>query len=255
MMFFPEVFLRVRESVFSMEIIKSAPNFINIEPQFIIQRLVKLILGNRSCQKCRGSHMELEFTDEGIIFEKVLNPLDEFTLDFTKVLQEVGVEYCIISGYVAILFGRSRASEDVDIFIEHLEKVRFRELWERLKENFECIITSYPDDAYDTYLSEGLAVRFSRKGKFIPNIEVKFPWDPINRWTLENRQQVTVNDHIIHISPMEVQIPYKLKLGSDKDIEDAIHLYSIFRDELNTELFLKFLHRLGQEDTFRRYLD
>ena len=199
--------------------------------------------------------MELEFTDEGIIFEKVLNPLDEFTLDFTKVLQESGIEYCIISGSVAILFGRSRASEDVDIFIEQIEREKFLRLWERLMEKFECIITSDPDDAYDTYLSEGLAVRFSRKGKFIPNIEAKFPKNEIDRWSLENRQQVTVNDHIIHVSPMEVQIPYKLKLGSEKDIEDAIHLYSIFRDELNTELFLKFLHQLGQEDTFRRYLN
>ena len=64
-----------------------------------------------------------------------------------------------------------------------------------------------------------------------------------------------MGDRHIFISPMEVQIPYKLKLGSEKDIEDAVHLYSIFRDHLDRDQFMSFLQNLDQLDAFRRYLD
>jgi len=50
----------------------------------------------------------------------------------------------LISGYVAILFGRSRASEDIDIFIEKLSYDRFLELWKALDEKFECLNTTKP---------------------------------------------------------------------------------------------------------------
>ncbi|MCK4615214.1 MAG: hypothetical protein KAU14_10460 [Thermoplasmata archaeon] len=199
--------------------------------------------------------MELEFTEKGIVFNKELNPLDEFVLYFTRLLDEQGIGYCIVSGYVAILFGRSRTSEDIDLFIERIDPKRFKELWNRLIRDFECLITSDPNDAYDTYLDNSQTIRFSRKGQFIPNIEIKFPKTSLDRWTLENRLRVIVNNRSLHVSPMEVQIPYKLKLGSEKDIEDAIYLYSIFKDKLNLEALSVFLESLGQKETFRRYLD
>lgn len=43
--------------------------------------------------------MELEYTSEGIIFNKELNELDEFVLKFTSILDEQGIRYCLISGY------------------------------------------------------------------------------------------------------------------------------------------------------------
>ena len=38
--------------------------------------------------------MEMEFTDEAIIFEKELNQLDMFALDFTLILDAQGIRYC-----------------------------------------------------------------------------------------------------------------------------------------------------------------
>jgi hypothetical protein len=56
--------------------------------------------------------MEIEFKDDQIIFDRELSLLDSFVLSFTEHLQTNNIKYVIISGYVAILFGRSRMSED-----------------------------------------------------------------------------------------------------------------------------------------------
>ena len=60
--------------------------------------------------------MEFSFTKKKIILNnKVVNRLDEFVLTFTSVLDRMKINYVIVSGYVAIVFGRSRATEDIDI--------------------------------------------------------------------------------------------------------------------------------------------
>jgi len=47
-----------------------------------------------------------------IKLDKPINELDKFVLHFIKILEK-HVDYVIISGYVAIPLGRSRATEDV----------------------------------------------------------------------------------------------------------------------------------------------
>jgi len=60
--------------------------------------------------------VEFSFTKKKIILNnKVVNRLDEFVLTFTSVLDRMKINYVIVSGYVAIVFGRSRATEDIDI--------------------------------------------------------------------------------------------------------------------------------------------
>jgi hypothetical protein len=83
-------------------------------------------------------------------------------------------------------------------------------------------------------------------------MEMKFPSNKIDTWTLEKRKQLFINEDHLWISPMEIQIPFKLWLGSDKDIEDAVHLHSIFRDHLEKEPLDQLLEELNQADKYRR---
>src|SRR3989338_4413327 len=168
--------------------------------------------------------MNISFTSESIGLQKELNSLDSFTLDFIAALDKLSLRYVIVSGYVAILFGRSRASEDIDIILEKMDRQKFHTLWNSLKDGFECIITSSEDEAYTNYLQSGLALRFARKGSFIPNIEVKFPKDSLAHLSLQVRKKVLLNGSPLYIGPLEVQIPYKLYVGSDKNIENARYL-------------------------------
>ena len=64
-----------------------------------------------------------------IILDKVLNNLDKFASDFFKIAVKY-TDCVIISGYVSILLGRSRATEDVDIFIKKISKETFYQFFE-----------------------------------------------------------------------------------------------------------------------------
>jgi len=66
--------------------------------------------------------MELKYISGGIVIEnKVFTALDEFVLDFMKLLEEYA-DYVIVSGYVVILFGRARGTEDIDTIIRYMDK-------------------------------------------------------------------------------------------------------------------------------------
>ena len=198
--------------------------------------------------------MELPDIPGGYFLEKEENSLDRLVLDYVSVLDGTGVKYVVVSGYVAILFGRSRSSEDVDLIIEKIDKKKFCTLWDALSGRFECVNVPDPDDAYAEYLLNGCAIRFSYKGKYVPNIEVKFPKNVLDRWVLDDPLKVLLNKKTLYVSPPEVQIPYKLFLGSEKDIEDARHLYRIFKDRMDINLWNKVQSELKTEKLSEKYL-
>ncbi len=198
--------------------------------------------------------MEVDFSRRRITMRKVLNSLDRFVKEFTSLLNEAGIKYVIVSGYVPILFGRSRTSEDVDVIAEKVGLSVFKKLWEKTSGTFECINEDNPEDAYRRHLLMGNAIRFARKGTFIPNIELKFPKNELDEWALEKRKETSVNSGIIFISPLELQIPFKLFLGSEKDIEDARYLYRIFKDNLKLPLLREFTRKLEVDELFNKYL-
>jgi len=203
----------------------------------------------------RNEIMDIKVLKSRIEFEKELNALDKFVIDFTSILNKLNIKYVIVSGYVSILFGRSRTSEDIDFIVEKIDFGQFRELWKNVYTEFECIIENNTKDAYEQYLLTGHAIRFSKKGRFVPNVEMKFPKIDLDFWVLEERREVLLNNYKLFISPLELQIPFKLFLGSEKDIEDARHLYSIFKDKIDLKLLQEFNRKLKIEKLFNRYLE
>jgi RecA-family ATPase len=76
--------------------------------------------------KDKVNNMELEIEGKYIILRnKVVSKLDLFVIDFIKILEKY-TDYVIVSGYVSILFGRSRGTEDIDIFIEKIDFKKFK---------------------------------------------------------------------------------------------------------------------------------
>lgn len=130
----------------------------------------------------------------------------------------------------------------------------FKRLWGNICKNHECINTNNANEAYNKYLLNDNAVRFARKGEFIPNMEVKFVKTELDRWTLTERKEVIMNNHKLFVSPLELQIPFKLFLGSEKDIEDAKYLYNLFKGYLNNKLLLEFNRKLKIERLFNKYI-
>jgi len=95
------------------------------------------------------------------------------------------------------------------------------------------------------YLQNGLAIRIAKKDMIIPNIEFKCAKEQLDFETLDNRLVVHLNDCRVYISPLEICIAYKFYLGSQKDIEDAVHLFCIFQDKINKKKIQSYLIQLG----------
>jgi len=194
--------------------------------------------------------MELKYEHGKIKIEnKVFTALDEFVSDFMKLLEGY-TDYVIVSGYVGILFGRARGTEDIDTIIRYMDKDTFTSFYQRLSRAGYYFLN--PEDVTGLYemLEEGLRVRIAKEDTIIPNIELKFVKDDFDRYSIDNRLEVVIGEKHLFISPIELQIPYKLYLGSDKDIEDAVYLWDIFKGEINVSLlgrFMKALNVRGKE--------
>jgi hypothetical protein len=198
--------------------------------------------------------MKINISGKEIEFKKEQNKLDRFVIEFTSLLNRLQIRYVIVSGYVAILFGRSRTSEDVDIIVEKQDFKTFITVWNTISDGYYCINTNDVKEAYEDYLSSGISLRFAKKNTFIPNIEFKFPKTDLDNWTAQKRKKVIINNHYFYISPLELQISFKLHLGSEKDIEDARHLYKLFEETLDMTLIKEFNRKLKTQALFQRYL-
>jgi hypothetical protein len=192
--------------------------------------------------------------DKIVIKNKIFSNLDKFVIDFTSILTKEKIEYVIVSGYLSILFGRNRTSEDVDIIVKKIDYRSFEKLWKKIIKDYDCVITSNFNNAYENYLLKDTSIRFAKKETFIPNMEFKFPKFDIDKWTLKERKTVLINNYELYISPLEIQIPYKLFLGSEKDIEDAKFLYNLFKNNMDIDLFKEFNNKFKTNELFNRYI-
>ncbi len=177
--------------------------------------------------------MEYNSARREIKLRRELSNLDKLVLKFCKLLEK-HTEYVIVSGYVSIVLGRSRATEDVDLFIKKIPFEKFRMLYADLKNNgFWCLNAENPEEVY-SFLENRMAVRFSLENKPIPNFEIKFPKREVDNETFEDFILVRLSSGEIKISSLERQIAFKrYYLKSEKDIEDAIHIEEIFKGKID----------------------
>lgn len=188
--------------------------------------------------------MEFEYSKNKIVFNRKLTNLDELVLRFCAILHRLDIHYVIISGYIAILFGRSRNTEDVDLFIERINEEKMIELWKVLNaEGFEGVSTFSAKEAFET-LNDKTSIRFALKETWKPNFELKFSESPSSHYSMKKRILVLLNGRPLYTSEIEIQIAYKLLLTGEKDLEDAIHLYTIFKEQLDESLLRFHIHDL-----------
>ncbi|MBI2574361.1 hypothetical protein HYV82_00570 [Candidatus Woesearchaeota archaeon] len=180
----------------------------------------------------------MKFIDGRTIkLDRILNELDKLVISFIKILEK-HTEYVIVSGYVAILFGRSRTTEDVDIIIPELPKEKLASLFDELtKSGYWFLNSSKMDDVYDLLTSKASA-RAAIDGEISPNFELKFEKTRTDRLALKNKLRVIMGENHLFTAPLELQILYKEKvLKSFKDLEDATHLRVVFSKYLNSKEF------------------
>ncbi|MBI2971630.1 MAG: hypothetical protein HYY37_04410 [Candidatus Aenigmarchaeota archaeon] len=195
--------------------------------------------------------MEFEFSEGKISFSKELSDIDRFVLRFVEILNSLHIKYIIVSGYVPILFGRSRSTEDIDMFIEDIGKNKFDELSEKEEKAGLWILNTSDRAMAFQMLKEDEAIRIAKEKQAIPNIEMKINRDE-RVW--KDTIEVVVNKSSIITSRIESQIAFKLYLGSEKDIEDAVYLYELFKDKLDMKTLAERCKALNVLEAMNTYV-
>ena len=188
--------------------------------------------------------MEYNIDKKEIIINRKLNELDKFVIEFVEIVRKY-MDYIIISGYISILLGRSRATEDIDIFIKKIPLEKFSEFYEDIKnKGFWCLNAEDVNEIYE-YLDNNMAVRFARVNQSIPNFELKYPARVIDSETFDDFLIAILPMGRLKISSLERQIAFKrYYLMSEKDLEDAVHIEEIFKEKLNKEKINKLKNQL-----------
>ena len=189
----------------------------------------------------------MKFVNKNTIkLDKEVNELDKFVLNFIKILQK-HTDYVIVSGYVAILLGRDRGTEDIDIFIPKISKEKIAVICDDLVNNgYWCLNSSELDDIFDLLMSKH-SVRFALEPSVSPNVEIKFSKDAYDDISLKEHLLVKINNSELRITYIELQIAYKEEvLKSNKDLEDAKHLRLVAKGYLNENLINEYKKELRE---------
>jgi len=95
------------------------------------------------------------------------------------------MDYVVVSGYVSILFGRSRGTEDIDLLINKIDMDTFLKFHnELIEKNYWFLNAENPIELFGM-LEDGLAIRVAVKENVIPNIELKFVKSQLDRISLK----------------------------------------------------------------------
>lgn len=101
-------------------------------------------------------------------------------------------------------------------------------------------------------LSNGDNIWVAPGDQMTPHLEMKFTRDEFDRASLKNTLTARIGGKTLPIGPLELQIAYKIHLGAQKDIEDAVHLYALFEENLSVARLEEWVTRLGVEDEYER---
>ena len=193
----------------------------------------------------------IELRDGTLVVNRDLNRLDEMAASFSEILDQFGIEHVYVAGYVSILAGRARSTEDIDVLIERIDEATATELVSTLEADGYWGPAMPLPSLYDN-LTSGTNIWVAPADQVTPHLEVKFPTDEFDRASLDNALPAHIGDVSIPIGPLELQIPYKLSLGAQKDVEDAVHLYTLFEESLSEPQLQQWVTRLDVEDEYER---
>lgn len=193
----------------------------------------------------------IELRNGTLVVEREPNRLDELAIEFSGILDQFNIQHVYIAGYVSILAGRARSTEDVDVLIERIDEKTADELATTLaKSGFWG--PAMPLTSMYEMLDTGDNIWVAAEDQITPHLEVKFARDQFDRASLQNAITAEIAGETLRIGPLELQIAYKLYLGARKDIEDAVHLYTLFEETLSAPRLEEWVTRLDVAEEYER---
>lgn len=191
----------------------------------------------------------MHFEDGVLVIDRELSEFDRRAFAFFDLLDEVGIDYLVVSGYLLLLTGRQRMTEDVDLILSLQTSDRLDELVTRLGEE-GYVANPPPLDRLPEFIEEG-HVGVHAKGARVPTFDLSLGDTQIERDAFADSLSVEVSGQTLHVTPFEQQIAYKLSMLHDPsdhtamDFLDALHLYRLFEDQLDMDSLRNYVHRLN----------
>jgi len=185
--------------------------------------------------------VKFKIVNNELKINKKVTKLDEFAFNIINIIKKY-TKYVIVSGYVSIFFGRSRATEDIDMLVKKIDYDRFLKMYnEFLVKGFEFNIDD-PKSLYGDYLMNDTAINIWKKGFPLLRMEIKIAKSLGQKIVIENPIKIMLGNQEILFSQIEAQIAYKRYiLAAEKDLEDARHLEIVFED-INKEKIKYYKH-------------
>jgi hypothetical protein len=193
----------------------------------------------------------VELRDGTLVVERDPNRLDDLAIAFSAILDEFDIDHVYVAGYVSILAGRARSTEDVDVLIERIDEATVDDLVAALQAR-DYWGPAMPLSSAAETLSHGDPLWVAPAEQVTPHLEVKTVSDEFDRASLTDAIPARIGDSTIPIGPLELQIAYKLSLGARTDMEDAAHLYSLFEKSLSVERLETWARRLNVVSEYER---
>ena len=193
----------------------------------------------------------IELDDGVLTVDREPNQLDQLAIDVSAVLSGLDIDHVLVAGYVAILAGRPRGTEDIDLLLEELDSDETNKLADALRDAGFWGSAMPLADMHET-LEARTNVRVARDGEVIPNVEMKYVEDEFDRASLQNTINARIGGRSLPIGQLELQIAYKLHLNTQKDFEDAVHLYTLFEESLSKAELETWVRKLEAGDMYDR---
>lgn len=188
--------------------------------------------------------------DGELVVERAPNELDRLAITFTEILDDLDIRHVYVAGYVAVLTGRARATQDVDVLLEPLDEAEIDRLVDLLEDHGMWGPAMPLADMYE--MASEANIWIAPEGQVIPHIEAKFVQDESGYAALEDPLTARIDGAAVPVGPIELEIAYKLYLGSQKDFEDALHLFTLFEETLRRAELERWVEKLGVTSAYER---
>lgn len=194
----------------------------------------------------------MDFEDGVLVIDRKLTEFDRRAFAFLDLLDEVGIDYLVVSGYFLLLTGRQRMTEDVDLILSLQTTDRLDELATRLAEE-GYVANPPPLDRLSEFIEEG-HVGVHAEGTRVPTFDLSLGDTAIERDAFADSLSVDVDGQTLQVTPVEQQIAYKLSMLYDPsdhtamDFLDALHLYRVFEDHIDMDSLRRYVQRLNAEE-------
>jgi len=173
--------------------------------------------------------------------------ITEYIEKITSYLDENNIPYVIVGGLAVNALGRSRMTMDLDIIVEY-RKLNRQDFVNHLSQNgFDITLTDLEgldNNSHCTFYPVNSSFRIDLKGDY----------SDLEKDSIEMALRLKYDNIDVQIDNPLNLILYKLKFGSEQDIEDAFAVYAHNKDNLKDEELVERSKIIGVDNKIKKFL-